>query len=187
MSAPARRRMTAAEFLDWAMAQPEGARYELVAGEVVAMAPERAAHGRAKLAVVDALRAAVKQAGLPCEAFVDGMAVRVDDSTVYEPDVLLRCGQPVADDCIEILDPVVVVEVLSPSSRQKDTGGKLDDYFRLPSARHYLIVETANRTLIHHRRDDTGELRSRILRDGTVELRPPGPTLTVASLFPPAG
>ena len=185
MSAPARRRMTAAEFLDWAMAQPEGARYELVAGEVVNGPERRPWSGQAR--GVDALRAAVKQAGLPCEAFIDGMAVRVDDSTVYEPDVLLRCGQPVADDCIEILDPVVVVEVLSPSSRQKDTGGKLDDYLRLPSVRHYLIVETANRTLIHHRRDDTGELRSRILRDATVELRPPGPALTVASLFPPAG
>jgi Uma2 family endonuclease len=186
MSLPAHRRMTADEFLDWAMAQPEGARYELVAGEVVAMAPERAVHGRAKVAVLDALRAAVAKAGLPCEAFVDGMAVRVDDTTVYEPDVLLRCGAPIPDDCIEVLDPVVVVEVLSPSSRQRDTGGKLDDYFRIPSVRHYLIVKTANRTVIHHRRDDAGELQSRILRDGTIEQQPPGMSLAVASLFPPS-
>src|SRR5688500_12660530 len=122
MATPARRRMTADEFLDWAMAQPEGVRYELVAGEVAAMAPERASHARAKVAVFDALRAAVAAAGLPCEAFIDGIAVRIDEATVYEPDVLLRCGTPVADDCIEIVDPVVVVEVLSPSSRHKDTG-----------------------------------------------------------------
>lgn len=94
MAAPARRRMTANEFLDWAMTQPDGVRYELVAGEVVAMAPERASHGRAKVAVFDALRAAVTAAGLPCEAFIDGMAVRIDEPTVYEPDVLLRCGPP---------------------------------------------------------------------------------------------
>ena len=62
MTASARRRMTADEFLDWAMAQPDGARYELVAGEVVAMAPERASHARAKVAVFDALRAAVANA-----------------------------------------------------------------------------------------------------------------------------
>ncbi len=41
--------MTADEFIDWAMAQPEGQRYELVAGEVVAMAPERSAHALTKL------------------------------------------------------------------------------------------------------------------------------------------
>lgn len=186
MTVPARRRMTADEFLAWAMAQPEGARYELVAGEVVAMAPERAAHGRAKLAAVDALRAAVARAGLTCEAFVDGMAVRIDDATVYEPDVLLRCGAPVADDCLEIGDPVVVVEVLSPSTGHKDTGGKLDDYFRLSSVRHYLIVKTSNRTLIHHRRDDAGELQTRILREGTLELQPPGLALNIAALFPAA-
>jgi Uma2 family endonuclease len=187
MTVPARRRMTADEFLDWAIAQPDGTRYELVAGEVIAMAPERAVHGRAKVAAFDALRAAVVQAGLPCEAFVDGMAVRVDDTTVYEPDVLLRCGAPVADECIEIGDPVIVVEVLSPSSRHKDTGGKLDDYFRLPSVRHYLIVKTSNRTVIHHRRDDGGELQTRIMREGTIELRPPGLAVEVAALFPSPG
>ena len=55
MTAPARRRMTADEFLDWAMAQPDGERYELVAGEIVAMAPERASRARAKVAVFDRL------------------------------------------------------------------------------------------------------------------------------------
>ena len=183
MASPARRHMTAEEFLDWAMARPAGARYELVAGEVVAMAPERASHGRAKV-LFDGLRAAVAAAGLPCEAFIDGMAVRVDDATVYEPDVLLRCGLPVAGDCVEIGDPVIVVEVLSPSGRHKDTVGKLDDYFRLPSLRHYLIVKTADRTVIHHRRDDGGELQTRIMREGTIELRPPGLSVEVASLFP---
>jgi Uma2 family endonuclease len=41
-------RMTVEEFIGWAMAQPDGPRYELVAGEVVAMAPERAVHARRK-------------------------------------------------------------------------------------------------------------------------------------------
>jgi Uma2 family endonuclease len=136
------------------------------------MAPEHAGHARVKVAVFDRLRAAVAEAGLPCEAFIDGMAVRVDEATVYEPDVLLRCGPPLADDCVEIGDPLVVVEVLSPSIRHKDTGGKLDDYFRVAPVRHYLIVKTTNRTVIHHSRDDRGE------------LRPPGLSMEVTSLFP---
>lgn len=56
-----------------------------MAGEIVGMAPERAAHVRAKCQVVAALKAAIAAKGLPCEAFVDGMAVEVDADTVYEP------------------------------------------------------------------------------------------------------
>ncbi len=48
MSEPSPARMTADEFIAWAMQQPEGQRYELVAGEVVGMAPERAGHARGK-------------------------------------------------------------------------------------------------------------------------------------------
>ena len=60
-------RMTSAEFVDWAMRQPSG-RYELVDGEVVAMSPERSGHNRVKGNVFVALRAAIKAAGLPCQA-----------------------------------------------------------------------------------------------------------------------
>lgn len=111
------------------MPLPDDVSFELVAGEVVAMAPERASHGRAKVAAFDALPSAATAAGLPCEAFIDGMAVRIDEATAYEPGVLLRYGPPVAGESVEIGDPLIVVEVLSPSSRQKDTGGKLDSYF----------------------------------------------------------
>ena len=78
MSAAAPTRMTADEFIAWAMEQPEGKRYELVAGEVVAMAPERAAHGRMKGRMYARLAEAIRTAKPGCEAFPDGMAVRVD-------------------------------------------------------------------------------------------------------------
>ena len=78
-------RMTFDEFLAWAMAQPEG-RFELVDGKVVAMAPERVAHARLKSEVWLALRDAIKSAGLPCEALPDGMTVKIDEHTAYEPD-----------------------------------------------------------------------------------------------------
>ena len=66
MSLPKPLRMSADEFLAWAMEQPEGRRYELASGEVVAMAPERAAHALTKFAVARALRDAVREAGLSC-------------------------------------------------------------------------------------------------------------------------
>jgi len=178
VSAFAQKRMTGDEFIAWAMEQPEGKRYELVAGEVVAMAPERAVHGRTKGRFYARLAEAIRQAGLPCEAFPDGMTVRIDADTIYEPDAMVRCGPPLDDNATEASDPLIVVEVVSPSSRKRDSGGKLEDYFRLPSVRHYLIVKTENQVIIHHQRDEAGTITTRIVRDGALRLDPPGLVLT---------
>ena len=61
------RRMTAEEFLAWAVEQPEGQRYELMDGDVVGVASEHDAHARGKLQTVNALDRATKVAGLTCE------------------------------------------------------------------------------------------------------------------------
>jgi Uma2 family endonuclease len=135
MSEPARRRnLRVDEFIGWAMAQPK--RYELVAGEPVAMAPERVAHAEAKFMVARRLAEAVEAARLPCQTFIDGMVVQIDESTAYEPDALVRCGERLPGDAVKVLDPLIVVEVVSPSSRGRDAGAKFADYFRLPSLRH---------------------------------------------------
>jgi Uma2 family endonuclease len=175
--------LTADEFIAWALEQPRG-RWELVRGEVVAMAPERIGPARAKLAAVNALAASIRTGGLPCEAIVDGVAVRIDEATVYEPDALVRCGDPLPGDAVAVLDPVIVVEVLSPSSRAIDSGVKLTDYFRLPSLRHYLVVNPTARLLTHHRRDEGGDIVTRILGEGTLLLDPPGLRLAVTDLLP---
>ena len=189
MSEPARTRMTVEAFLGWLEEQPEGARYELVAGEPVAMAPEPAAHARLKARVWRALSDAIGRRGLPCEAFPDGMMVRIDDHTAYEPDAVVRCGGArLADDALAVPDPLIVVEVLSPSTRARDAGAKLDAYFRLPSVRHYLLVKTERRTIIHHRRigdagDEGGAIETRIVTAGTLRLDPPGLSLDAGRLY----
>src|SRR3954454_2233158 len=97
-------RMTSAEFVDWAMRQPSG-RYELVDGEVVAMSPERSGHNQVKGNVFAALRAPIKAAGLPCQAFADGMAVEIDDRHTYEPDaMILRSARLVLHEVVAV-DP----------------------------------------------------------------------------------
>ena len=95
MEQPRQTEFTADEFIAWALEQPTG-RFELDNGIVVAMAPERASHTSAKLNAVIALRRAIGTRGLPVQAFPDGMSVRVNDRTVYEPDALVRCGPPPA-------------------------------------------------------------------------------------------
>jgi Uma2 family endonuclease len=173
---------TADEFIAWALEQPTG-RYELNNGIVVAMAPERVNHARAKSQAWLALRAAVAARGLGCEALPDGMTVRIDDRTVYEPDALVRCGPPLPGDAIEAADPIIVVEVVSPSSRGVDRGVKLASYFSLPSVRHYLIVDTEQRVVIHHRRDEEGQIGARILHEGSLDLDPPGLAIEVRDIF----
>ena len=179
-------RMTADEFIAWAMEQPDGARYELVGGEVVGTAPGRVAHARVKARVFSALADAIERGGLACEALPDGMAVQVSADTVYEPDAQVRCGPPLPDDDVKILDPVVVVEVLSPSTRSYDAGAKLGGYLRMPSVRHYLLVDAKSRLVIHHDRFAGGEIATRIAHEGSLRLDPPGITLDVAGLFPAA-
>jgi len=175
--------MTADEFIAWAMEQPDGARHELVSGEVVAMTPERVVHARVKARVFNALADAIERGGLACEAFPDGMAVQVSADTVYEPDAQVRCGPPLPDDDMKTLNPVVVVEVLSPSTRAYDAGAKLGGYLRMPSVRHYLLLDTKSRIVIHHERSASGDIATRIAHEGSVRLDPPGIELDVAGLF----
>ena len=135
------------EFYAWAAQQPRG-RFERIGGRVVSMAPERAGHVRAKTAVWVALRDAIATRGVGCEAFGDGMTVSVDADTDYEPDALVDCGERMAEGALAAPNPVVVVEVVSPSSRAVDTGAKLTAYFRVPSIQHYLVLVTDRRLLL---------------------------------------
>jgi Uma2 family endonuclease len=173
---------TADGFIAWALEQPTG-RFELDNGVVVAMAPERVNHARAKSQAWLALRTAIAARGFACEALPDGATVRVNDRTVYEPDALLRCGPPLPGDAIEATDPVVVVEVVSPSSRGIDRGVKLASYFSPPSVRHYLIVNTDSQVVIHHRRGDDGRIEVQVLHDGPLTLDPPGLAIDVRDIF----
>ena len=170
------------EYRLWAEAQPRG-RYERVGGEVVAMAPERGAHLRIKAAVWLALRQAIVAAGVSCEALPDGATVEIDDDTDYEPDAVVSCGPPMAPDAIAVPNPVIVVEVLSPSTRSVDTGAKLAGYFRVPSIHHYLIVRADRREVAHHRRHGGGAIEKAVVREGGISLDPPGIRIEVEDFY----
>lgn len=172
------------EYRRWAEAQPRG-RHELIAGEVVAMAPERIAHIRVKARVWAALDRSVRAAGLPCEAFADGITVEVGDDTDCEPDAVVACGERLSGDAIAASNPVVVAEVLSPSTRSVDTGAKLVDYFRVPSIQHYLIVRADRRAVIHHRRRGDGTVETRFIGEGRIALDPPGLDVAVEEFYEP--
>jgi Uma2 family endonuclease len=180
MTALPKHKMTVEEYLTWAERQ-EG-RFELFAGVVYAMTPERAEHAEIKYAVQSALLAALRRAGAPCH-MLPGMTVRVDDHTAHEPDALVYCGPKIAGDSIEVPNPMIVVEVLSPTTRHIDASAKLAGYFRIASVHHYLIVDPDQRIVIHHRRDNGDTIATKVIGDGSLRLDPPGIELAIADVF----
>jgi Uma2 family endonuclease len=188
VNAPAlpKARMKVDEFLAWSARQPDD-RYELVGGEVVAMTRDTVRHNLAKLAACCALGDAVRTAGLPGEVFIDGMGMPVGNKTLRMPDVLVHCGAKLDPDAMIVESPLIVVEVISPSSEHDDTEVKLVDYFSVASIRHYLIVFSEKRVVVHHHSNDTGNIDTRIAHDGEdITLSPPGMTVPVGVLLGPS-
>ena len=182
MTLAKRSTMTAAAFLKWSAAQPEGRRHELVAGEPMAMSPERNRHSLVTLDCALALRQAVRVVGVHCTVFGDGATIVIDDATVYEPDVTVQCGGSIDLDAVTVPEPMILVEVLSPSTQGVDTGRKLVGYFQLPSVAHYLVLDSESRVATHHYRSG-GQIVTSIVREGGIALYPPGVELTVDELF----
>ena len=179
MNVALHRAMTVDQYLAWSDSRSERQRTELINGQVVAMAAERIAHNRIKIAVIMALDRAIKSAKLPCEAFTDGIVVRIDDHTAYEPDALVHCGEPPSGQAMIAPNPIVIVEVLSETTKHHDTSAKLIGYFKLPSVAHYLVIDPDARTVTHHRRDQLPNL----MGTGALRLDPPGLNLTVEELL----
>jgi Uma2 family endonuclease len=171
------------EFLVWAEGQ-EG-RWELHDGVPKRITPERADHVRTKGEAFVALKFASRHAGCDCEVFGSGPGVQIDQRTVYAADGAIVCGPKLPDDAILLVNLIVVVEVLSPSTAAIDHGRKLSGYFSLPSVEHYLILDPDRRVVIHHKRGSSDAIETRVLSEGAVKLDPPGFEVAVAALFPP--
>lgn len=169
------------EFEAWA-GQQDGD-WELHDGVPVAMAPERADHARLKANAWQALRQGVRGAGLACEAFVDSMMVPGPGVRQFKPDVVVNCGARVTGDEQVVRSPVILVEVLSPTTAAVDTGLKLDSYFSLPTVQHYLLVSSDTQRVVHHQRWEGDRILTRILRNGLVQLDPPGITVAIEDLY----
>jgi len=172
--------MTVDEFL--ATADEREGRWEIENGVAYAMAPERLDHARVKFAAAVALSDAIRRAGLPCEAVSDSVAVRITARTAYQPDALVYCGPRLPPETREIPNPVVVVEVLSPTSELRDVHRKLIGYFSVASVAHYLILDPRDRSLVHHKRA-ADFIETRPLSGGPLRLDPPGLELDIADLF----
>jgi Uma2 family endonuclease len=194
------RPMTVEEFRAWIAALPAAAgRFELWDGHVLAThgppgAPtaEPAAHRATAVALARALREAVRGAGIGAQVMAAGAGgttptptVQLPGARLVTPDVLLHLGPAMPRDASSVPPPLVVCEVLSPTTAAHDLSAKLHGYFALPSIAHYLVADPDGPRLIHHARTAGPVLVTRILADPHVPLLldPPGLVVDLAEVL----
>jgi Uma2 family endonuclease len=168
---------TVDEFDRWNSEQPE--RWEFIAGVPVMMAPASLPHTLIKGNIFAALGA--KLAGTPCRAIVDGAEVKSYKLSAI-PDVLVACGE-FDQRTSTIAEPVVLVEVLSPSSERDDTQRKWQGYCLIPSLRHYLVVAQDSRFVTVHSRTGPSSFAEEVYQDGVIELPAIGVSLSIDEIY----
>ena len=180
MNVLAKPRINVDEFLNWAVGR--SGRYELFRGEVIALSPETVGHAVIKAAVYAALLSSIRQRCLPCHVLPDGVTVRIDNETAYQPDAQVYCGEKLTSTTLEVPNPVIIVEVLSTSTCRVDLSQKLIGYFRLPSVQHYVIVDPTQPVVVHHSRG-ADAIVTRIVTEGRIALDPPGLEFDLADIY----
>jgi Uma2 family endonuclease len=181
MTALAQKPMTAEEFAVWAGARPEK-HWELFDGVAQMQQLQTWGHQEAVMALYRLFYAAIREANLPLFVGTQGVAVKTGAHMAFEPDVVIFSGRMAKAEMI-VPEPVIVAEVLSPSTARKDLTVKLAGYFDVPSIEHYLIADWEEREIIHYRREGGALAKPVILREGLLMLKPPGLTLDVSKVF----
>jgi Uma2 family endonuclease len=182
MTDVAEKRMTVAEFLTWD--DGTDTRYELIDGRPVAMAPVTPSHSIIVVNLSHALKSKLKS---PCYAGSEAGVERPGrNDTFYEADVVVSCT-PVAPGIAAIPDPVVVIEVLSPSTIEHDRGRKAYDYRRIPSVREIVLVASDQRHVeIWRRRGAKWEVED-VIGDAALELEAVGVAIPFAAIYADSG
>jgi Uma2 family endonuclease len=158
-------------------------KHEYVRGELFAMAGARRAHN---LICTNIVRHLGNQlAGHPCEIYQSDMRVQIASAAAYRyPDVVVVCGEPAfADTEADILlNPTVLVEVLSPSSIATDRGIKLWEYRQIASLQAYLLVtqDAPRIDQLVRQPDDTWLLSE---TSGVLQLPSIGCTLALSDVY----
>jgi len=123
----------------------------------------------------------------PCKMHVSDMRVKVRTSRMYTyPDMAVVCGEAQYEDAQgdTLLNPAVIIEILSPSTEAYDRGDKFGYYRQLPSLREYLLVAQDKVLVEHFVREDGGWLLTEA-REPAAEVVLPAIacTLTLAEIY----
>ena len=114
-------------------------KHEYVDGQVVAMAGASLKHNRIVRNATSLLW--VKLQGSTCEPLSSDMLLEVSSTQYHYPDVMVICDDDSSNDDYIRKNPLIIIEVLSKSTRKKDKGEKRQEYLALPSLQEYVLIE----------------------------------------------
>jgi Uma2 family endonuclease len=183
MAEPQRRLMTPEEFFAWQENQEE--RYELVDGIPVPLRGMTGASNSHDAVVIDTIISLGNQLrGGPCRVTSADTAVRTAVRGIRRPDVTVECA-PINRNSYEAHAPRLVVEVLSPSTRQIDRIRKLEEYKRLPTLTMIMFMEPNLPQVLLLRREEHGEWRDESFSglDATISLSDFGAMLSLRDIY----
>lgn len=146
--------MTPAAYLDWEAEQPT--KHEYIEGEVYGMTGGTLAHNDIAVNLTSALRGALR--GTKCKVRMADAKVEVSPSGPYfYPDVVVSCNEQDRQAIQVIRHPVVIVEVLSPSTAGFDRGDKFKYYRRIPTLQEYILIDAEKIGIDCYRKTGTGK------------------------------
>ena len=165
-------------------------RHEYIAGEIFAMTGASIRHNIIALNIATALRTHLR--GTPCRALMEGVKLYLKkERSYFYPDVMVTCEPRLLelDAQVQVVDsPVLIVEVLSPSTEGIDRREKLRAYRTLPSLKEYAMVSQDEcRVELHRRRGDIGWDIITFEPGDTVELASVELQLPIADVYFEAG
>jgi len=172
---------------------------EYLDGTLVAMSGATRAHVIITVNVASSLHGQLR--GQPCDVYTQDMCVRITEGGMYAyPDVVVVCGEPqFADDQADVLlNPTLIIEVLSESTEGYDRGIKAARYRMRPSLQEYLLIAQDRASVERYaRRGGEWVLSDATGLDDVIELSAIGCTLTLRDVYarieqvsgaaPPAG
>jgi Uma2 family endonuclease len=136
MASEPRPRLSIPEYL--ALERESEMRHEYLHGEMFAMAPPSRFHGILTGNVFGQIWTQLR--GRRCEAYQESMRVRTPSGLFAYPDIVALCGEPKLDETDSLLNPVLIVEVLSPSTQRYDRETKFGHYRSIPSLTEFVLV-----------------------------------------------
>ncbi len=157
-------------------------RHEYIDGVVHAMAGGTVRHSRLGKNIYSRLERHLENS--ECEAFIFDTKVRVSPTLYYYPDVVVTCEQ-LDDDDLEILEPRLIVEVLSDSTATTDRREKLREYRYIPTLHEYLVVwQNEMRVELFRRQEgDIWQLLIFTQPEELLTLAAVGLTMTLAEIY----
>lgn len=143
--------MSPEEYLAWE--RREERKHEYFEGEVYAMAGGSPRHNRLSSRITTALETAL---GGRCHVFSSDQRIRSRERRYVYPDVSVVCEAPVIEQQDVLLNPTIIVEILSSTTEQYDRGLKWDGYQVLPSLTDYVLVSQERARIEHFARTSDG-------------------------------